>query len=231
MTELHFKSKELEVMLEPVCLRVLERFQLPARRLLCFFDDADPPCFAQRFGGRYRGFHLRVIGSGYVPPYIQRLFFDSLGGIAFDNLIYLPGRTCAIEAGAVITFAHELEHFVQYATLYKVWVANTILYQYLPSFEPTTTAKAWNIPHEQDAMIVSKRVAETVIGTDAVCAHVAARIAAKDDESYWRYFRGLSSQASFDLVAETIPWVDKYRTHLLRIQQSDVDFSEDKWWS
>jgi hypothetical protein len=84
----------------------------------------------------------------------------------------------------VITFVHELEHFVQYATLYKVWVVNT----------------------------------------------VAARIGAEDDEPYWKYFLGLSSQASFDLVAATIPWFDKYRTHFLRVQQSDVDFSKDKWW-
>jgi hypothetical protein len=47
--ELHFKTNDLKAILEPLCLRVLDHFQLPAHRLLCFFDDVDPPCFAQRF--------------------------------------------------------------------------------------------------------------------------------------------------------------------------------------
>jgi hypothetical protein len=114
---------------------------------------------------------MRVIGSGYFPPYIHRLFFDSIRGIAFDNVVYLPGSTCATETGAVITFSHELQHFVQYGTAYKVWAANTLLYKHLRSFEPATAAQAWNIPYEQDAMIVSKRVAKLVVGTDAVDSH------------------------------------------------------------
>jgi hypothetical protein len=173
---------------------------------------------------------MKVIGSGYFPPYIHRLFFDSIGGIAFDNVIYVPGSTCAIETGALITFSHELQHFVQYGSAYNVWAANTILYQHLRSFEPATTAKAWNIPHEQDAMIVSKRVVESVVGTDVVDSHATSRINAQDDALYWVFFQSLSSRSSFDLTAETIPWVDKYRTQLLQLQQHEVDFSKPDWW-
>ncbi len=124
------------------------------------------------------------------------------------------GGTCAVQTGALITFAHELQHFVQYGSAYKVLVTNTLLSRHLPSFEPGNTAKAWNIPHEQDAIIVSKRVAEAVIGADAVGTYVASRIAAEDDVLCWKYFQCLSSTDSFDLVAQTIPWVERYRPQL-----------------
>ncbi|HEV8039246.1 MAG TPA: hypothetical protein VGP62_10320 [Bryobacteraceae bacterium] len=154
------KTKDLKAILEPLCSRVLEHFQLPAQRLLCFFDDVDPLWFTQYFPSACRGFHAPVIGTGYISHDIQRLFFDSLGNIVFDNVIYLPSRTFTTETGAVITFSHELQHFVQYGTAYKAWAASTLLCKHLRTFEPATTAQAWNIPHEQDAMIVSKRIAE-----------------------------------------------------------------------
>ncbi len=228
MADLYFRTEALKVRLEAHCLRVLEHFELPALKLLCFFDDENPQCFAVL--GPYRGFQMPVKGSGYFPPYIRRLFFDSRGGIAFDNVIYVPGSTSAFTTGTVITFAHELEHFVQYGTAYKVWVSNTLLYKHLPTFEPTTTAKAWDIPHEQDAMIVSKRVAGVVVGTDVVSAYAASRIADNDDVLYWKYFEGLPSAGSFGLLTETIPWVDRYRPQLIGLRQSEVDFSKVEWW-
>jgi hypothetical protein len=173
---------------------------------------------------------MRVEGSGRFPPYIERLFFDSSGGLAFDNVIYLRGSTCTTGTGAVITFAHELQHFMQCENAHKVYVANTLLYKHLPSFEPGHATNPWDIPHEQDAMMVSKRVAEAVVGPDAVSSHAVSRIAAEDDVLYWKYFQGLSRPASFDLLEQTIPWVDKYRAQLLRLQQSEVDFSKPEWW-
>lgn len=227
---LHFKTDDLRATLDPLCQRVLEQFRLPAHGLLCFFDDEDPPCFEQRFGRGYRGFHMRVGGSGHFPPYIERLFFDSRGGRAFDDVIYLRGSTCTTGTGAVITFAHELQHFMQCENAHKVSVANTLLYKHLPSFEPEKGKHPWDIPHEQDAMIVSKRVAVAVVGPDAVSIHAASRIAAEDDVLYWKYFQGLSPSASFDLLGETILLVDKYRTQLLRLKQAEVDFSKPEWW-
>jgi hypothetical protein len=37
-----FKTNDLKTKLDADCLRVLENFELPAQRLLCFFDDEDP---------------------------------------------------------------------------------------------------------------------------------------------------------------------------------------------
>jgi hypothetical protein len=230
MAALRFKTNNLAGTLDPLCQSVLKHFQLPSLRLLCFFDDDNPPCLEQEIGATYRGLHVRLKGSGTWPSYIQQLFLDSRGGLAFDNVIYLPGRTCAAEAGAVITFAHELEHFVQFGGVYKVLVANQLLYQHLPSLDPANTAKAWNIPHEQDAMIISKRVAEAVLGPEVVSKHAESRIAAQDDPLYWEYFQSLNADVSFDLLDQTIPWVNKFRPQLLGLQQSTVDFSQSEWW-
>jgi hypothetical protein len=228
MVTMRFKTNDLKALLEPLLQRVLEYFRVPALRVLCFFDDENPLCFEPWFGTEYRGFHVPVTGSGGFPPYIEQLFFDSYDG--FDNVIYLPGRTCAAEVGTVITFAHELQHFVQHGSGYKVLEANNLLRINLPDFDPASTAKVWNIPHETNAMIVSRRVAEGVLGTEVVSKHAGSSIAAQDDVGYWEYFLSLSPQISFDLLAETIPWVDRYRPQLLTLQQSKVDFSQSDWW-
>ncbi len=223
-----FKTKDLRTTLEADCLRVLEHFELPAHRLLCFFDDEDPPCFAQRFPGGYRGFHMPVRGSGYFPPYVT--FLDSDGDLAFDNVIYLRGRTCAVRTSAIITFAHELQHFVQYGQAQKVFAANVLLYHHMRAFDPTSELEAWDIPHERDAMTVSKRVADAVIGPEAVSVYARSQIDAEIDPHYWEYFQGLSSSLQIDLLRETRPLVEKYRPKLLGLNQTRVDFSAPEWW-
>lgn len=227
---LRFKSNDLRTTLEPPCLHVLQQFQFPDRRLICFFDDEDPACFARRFGSGYRGLHTPVKGSGYFPPYISRYFFDPSGGFAFDNVIYLRGSTCRVQAGAVITFAHELQHFVQYGCSYKALVANTLLYGHLPKFDPVHGLQAWDIPHEREAMIVSKRVAEATIGRDAVIGHASSQIAAASDAGYWQCFQSLSSASPFDLLAETKKLVEQYRRQLRGLNQKEIDFSKPDWY-
>jgi len=79
-------------------------------------------------------------------------------------------------------------------------------------------------------MIISKRVAEAVLGPEVVSKHAESRIAAQDDPLYWEYFQSLNADVSFDLLDQTIPWVNKFRPHLLGLQQSTVDFSQSEWW-
>jgi hypothetical protein len=225
----HFKTNSLKVTLEPRYFSVLKYFDLSAPRLLCFFDDENPPCFARRFPSGYRGFCMRVKNGGDLPPYIDQLFFDR-GAIAFDRVIYIPGSTCATETGFVITFAHELQHFKQEAREYKALVANRLLCQHLRTFEPLTSAKPWNLPHEHGAMSFSKYVAEAVLGVGVVSDYAASRISNGDDALYWEYFQGLAPQASFDLLQPTIPLVNKYCAQLCKLQQSEVDFSKSEWW-
>jgi hypothetical protein len=119
---------------------------------------------------------------------------------------------------------------VQHGSANKVLVANNLLSENLLVFDPDSPAKAWHIPYEQDAMLVSKRVAEAVLGTEVVSQHVASRIAAEDDLLYWQYFQTLSADSPFNLLAETIPWVDKYLPQLQALEQTKVDFSHAEWW-
>jgi hypothetical protein len=227
--KLQFNSNDGRVVLELASQRVLEHFQLPTLRLLCFFDDQDPPCFAQRFGAKYRGFHTPVRGSGFMPDYLSRHFFMN-GDFAFDNVVYLRGATCATQVGAVITFAHELQHVMQYGNANKVLAANNLLFQHLPEIDPTSGLRAWDIPHEHDAMLVSKRIGEAVLGKDAVLEHANSQIAAGCDAGYWECFLVLSTSATFDLLKETDSLVQRYRPQLCRLRQTEVDFAQCDWW-
>ena len=40
----------------------------------------------------------------------------------------------------------------------------------------------------------------------------------------------MSNSTPFDLLAETKPWVEKYKVDLEKIKQSEVDFTQNEWW-
>jgi hypothetical protein len=225
-----FKNTDLEHNLRSASEQVLQRFKLPSLRLLCFFDDESPEQFDDLMGPQHCGFHTPVIGSGNLwPEYVDELFIDSRGNFVYDNVIYLNGRTTASVPGTVITLAHELQHFIQYANARTVWRANSLVYAVLRD-GPPTAIKAWDIPFEKDTMRVSKRVADEILGADAVEAYADAQIAAGNHDEKWKFFRDVSYSTPFDLLAETKPWVETYRTELLKIPQSDVNFRQSEWW-
>src|SRR5580658_2464159 len=87
---------------------------LPPLRLLCFFDDLNPVEFD--FMGQFCcGFHTTVIGNGLSwPSYLDDLLISSTGDFAFDNVVFVNGRTCSSLPGTVITLAHELQHLIQF---------------------------------------------------------------------------------------------------------------------
>jgi len=199
--------------------------------VLCYFDDENPVHFDRIIGSRYCGFQTRIIGSGSDwPEYVKDLFYEPTGDFAFDNVIYINGRTSLGLASTIITLAHEVQHFMQYGYSRKVWMANTLIYQLLRQ-GPPTQIKAWDIPSEHDAISVSKRVAEELIGAESLAAYADAQIAAQNDPEKWKFFRDLSVSTPFDLLAQTKPWVAKYREHLIGIQQRDVDFAQGEWWN
>src|SRR5713226_337826 len=152
-----FKTPELEGSRRFACERVLEHFKLPPYRLLCFFDDENPVDFDHEIGASYCGLHSPIIGSGLLwPPYVDTHFYDSTGEFVYENVIYINGRTTSTLPDTVITLAHELQHFVQFGFMRKVWRANTFIYNVLRD-GPPTTIKAWDLPLEIDTMAVSKR--------------------------------------------------------------------------
>ena len=119
---------------QAVAQRVLDEFGngLPALRLLAFFDDQDWQGFREELGHTNRGVHFPVKPDSRFPNWPQYLYrlvsvWPEPNGYldlndpeswrpvkAFDSVIYLYDSTCAGEVGQVMTFSHELQHFVQY---------------------------------------------------------------------------------------------------------------------
>ena len=81
--------------------------------------------------------------------------------------------------------------------------ANTLLYQNLLSFDPTLDAKPWDIPAEREAMIVSKSVAESLMGQRAVMQFAEAQIAANNDVEKWKFFMSLTPSDTCNLIEGT----------------------------
>ncbi len=258
---LYVKAQDPEVRAnrEKVCRRVRDYFghQLQIHsglKVLCFFDDEDlaslrrdPPL---GFGRANRGLHERVRGGiSHWPEYVQELLaVDDPDSFAitwpFSSLIYLHGSTCETEIGMTITFAHELQHFMQYAGRRRLWAANMLLMNLEKYFPYRTDFKfLWEIPIEIEARVVAKQAAETLFGGERVRQYVDARVGNPvnaDDAKDWEFFRGLRSSDSYDLLIETKKLVQRYEPLLRKLQEhrdlqrdpdfSTLDFAKAQWW-
>ena len=228
---------------EDAAQRVIEHFakRLPDRRLLCFFDDEDWHALKQEAGAANRGCYspVRPGGLGWPPDYLSEcLVVDSQ--FAFDDLVYLHGSTCECELGLTMTFAHELQHFVQHSILPTVWAANAVAAYTLRSLDSydieALRLRSCDIPHEREARIVAKRAAENLFGTDAVNQYIDAKIAERvneQDVADWECIRGLVASTPYDLTRETklfFPRLAAFRPRLERsfryLRQSDPRFND-----
>jgi hypothetical protein len=242
----HFDNPAHEATLKPLCLEVEKHFTLPARRLYRYFagsDDyqlrQDPPIGV---GAYYRGFHVPRSGRQGLPMYLQECFFcpleqfadvvvsSSTEMAAFDNLIYIRESTCRDVTGCATSYAHELQHFVQYGHTPKLWRVNGALYDNLASFD--RTALATDIPSEREAEIISKRVAERVFGADAVRAFAEKQVQLMEDagaqsqKGKWVFFRDVPSSTNYDLLADTKRLVEKYKGLI----DFGIDVNKPEWW-
>jgi hypothetical protein len=236
-------STENEAKLKPLCLEVEKHFQLPAHRLYRYFARTDdlslegPP---MRLGRHYRGFHAPLSDRIGLPKYLFDCFFHPLDNfpepvpfeemVAFDNLIFIRQSTCLDVTGCVTTYAHELQHFMQHGHTPRLAAVNSDLYCQLKPIEPT--AVTTDVPHEREANIVSKRVAEAVCGVDAVRAFAEEQIrfmeqvGEPEQMARWVFFRDVPSAIRYDLLEATLPLVERYRTRI----KFRVDVNEPGWW-
>ncbi len=166
---------------EAAAKRVITQFgdQIPDRKLLCFFDDEDWKDFRDRFGIANRGFY-RQLSEGPLmswPRYLQNhIFVQNLQAppwrqLAFDHVTYLYGSTCSDEVGMTMTFAHELQHFIQRSNGIHMWAANSSAAWLDKTTLAATGLRPCDIPHEREARIVSKRTAEQLFGA-ATCDEI-----------------------------------------------------------
>jgi hypothetical protein len=236
-------SVENEIRLKPLCQQVEAHFKLPDRRLCRYFAVEEDEELMD-IGKYYRGFHTSYSTDKrrkLLPPHLRNCFFRPPDETFvrpvrdFDSLIYIRASTCTDTTGFVTTYAHELQHFVQEGTLPRLSLVNEVLYQNLKSLEPK--AITTDIPNERDANIVSKRVAESVCGVEAVSKFAEERIAvmekageqdraARDERDRWIFFRDVPSSTEYDYLAHTLRLVEKYRTVL----DFEIDLNQPKWW-
>jgi len=226
--------------LKPLCQRVESYFKLPSKRLYRYFAVKDDTYLAGVMGRHFRGFHIPLAGRNDLPDYLRDCFFVPFEKfdqsmtfeqmVAFDNLIYIRRETCSDTIGCVITYAHELQHFTQHGYTPRLWAVNTALYNDLEAFD--ATAAPIDIPHEREANIIAKRVAEEILGVEAVRKYAEEQIKlmeAADEPAQaarWKFFRDVPSFTKYDLLAATVPFVEKYKGRI----DFRVDVSHPEWW-
>jgi hypothetical protein len=226
---LQFKSEDLRHRLEPLCRAVLSQFRLPALRLLCYFDDEGPVASCRGSHMSFHGIHIPTKGSGDDLPHYVTQQFREFDEFVFDNVIYIP-ESCYSrnEVGFVIIFAHELRHFIQWAENSQLYRANTY---YLRDFEHAPEIRVWHVPYEFDAMMVSKNVAENVLGAKAVEEFINAQLRGGDSakKDLWEFYRGLSTSTPSNWSAQTISLVERNIDRFRALEQNEVDFTKDEW--
>ncbi len=215
-TEVASDDANIKTRRETLAQRVLQEFGsgLPDLSLLAFFDDKDWFGFKSR-GKENRGLYAPIKNDTFKepwPPRLERMVLvdDPLTLAqkpAFDHVIYLHGSTCNDEVGLVMSFSHELQHFVQYGFHRRLWAENLLLPRLPAEVFDIDTGISWpDIPTEREARIVAKTIAENLCGSLAVSKYIDRRISENltvRDVKDWRVIRELDSSSPYDLAQET----------------------------
>jgi hypothetical protein len=219
---------------------------VPDLRLLAFLDDHDCEALKREIGKANRGLYKPLkSGAGGIngwylfPQDVQEAVFAaepplySVRKMA-DHLIYLHGGTCANLTSLVMTFAHELQHFVQHGKNPELWAASTVLFSFEKDFYKKAALRVFDIPIEFEARIVSKRIAVTLCGAESVNSYIENRIAeaiTPEDVEDWQFVRDLKIQ-SIDLMAlskQTFRRLLPYRQqieHALDLARDEPEFKQ-----
>jgi hypothetical protein len=233
---------------EAVAQSVLREFRsgLPDLELLAFLDDQDWDDLKRDYGPANRGCYAPIKQNRPTeawPLRMTNLIFVPVGDSSpwltkrvFDHGIYLHGSTCADETGLTLTFAHELQHFVQYGFNRRLWAEGRLI-PHLPKEVFDITGLNWpDIPHEREARIVAKRVGLELCGADAVKQYIDRRISEKATESDvkdWRFSQHLDPSIPYDLSAETKRIFQRLRPYrqalenVLRAMNGNPDYKDD----
>lgn len=216
-----------ESTLRPLCEQVDKHFPLPTDRHYRFFAATQDVHLAYKIGRYYRGFQVPTSGSDEVSRYVLGRYLPP-GSMNYLHLVYIRDITCVDPTGCVVTYAHELQHIVQYG-FPKLVKANSTLREALTTFEPMPTEI--DLPAEADANIVSKRVAEVICGVDAVREFGEERVRfmlkAGDREQVvrWNFFLDTPSSTAYDFEKETLKLVEKYRGRV----GFEMDINKPDW--
>jgi hypothetical protein len=200
---------------------------LPRARLLCFFDSEDCWAFKDEiigFGKANRGMSVPISKPSSLrgwPDEIISIIYPSWSlhdnNRAFDFVTYLHDSTCEDSVALTMTFAHELQHFIQWGTMLAVFQANEAFRA--RRLKSGDGFDSHELPIEKDTRIVAKRVAIRIHGREAVDQYIARNIANPvndGDRRNWTFIDGLDVSKPYDLEVETKLFGDKLESHLAR---------------
>jgi hypothetical protein len=230
--ELIFLDDSKKTELESACKEVLKYFKLPEQKLIAIFDDKERQeftVFTPKLGSEFCGFfRADLYGMRPCPQDIlNQLWSDQGREWRCDVFIYLRSRTCQSPTGVAITFAHELQHFMQYGFSRKVWQASRDLQCVVSGFP-------WDFPHEREALIVSRSKAEEVCERDEVLRYAEAQRKLGSDSEKWEFFLGPETEKPFNFLQATIPLVNQHKEALKERfplnGEERPDYAKENWW-
>jgi len=200
-----------------VCHRVLDYFRLRLSELslFCYVDDEtiDDADFEKekdiRLGENTRGIFyddVRIsLETGFppLPSYVEDYLQESLP-VPFNQLIYVHGCACEPEVSLMLTFSHELQHFLQYKNERQAFCNDQLLRGKLQNW--------LNHPSEHEAMLVSKQAATALCDEKTVDQYIQSRIEIFENERMrWNFIRDLSLAEKYDFPNQVNKLVVKYR--------------------
>jgi hypothetical protein len=199
-------------------LKVIEFFgeTLPNLRLKVLLDSADWPAMkahGEENRGAFHPVHESVYrGTGWperlreelttVDREAWRLVYKC------EAAVYLHDSTCQQIDMLMMTLAHELQHFIQYARYRQVWAYNTLVTQLHKNTIAAWKLTVHDIPIEREARIVAKRVSEAILGPEATAAYIDSRISSgynDRDIADWKWIKEIdtSPDNEYDCTIET----------------------------
>ncbi len=214
----------------------MQNLRVPrSRRVLCFFagDDALRWGFSENRGRYYEQIELEK------QPEKIRIVATPL---SVDSLIVIFESAWKSDLGATMTFAHELQHFLQSSNEPKLWTMDRLL-QWLPKEAYDDLKHGWKTPCDTEARVVAKRVALAlhVFDKDSVDKYIAERIqnaaGSPGEKENWESVRSIDP-STYSLAKETRSLIHRYKPRLKRIQQltelaqlpcATVDLDCDYW--
>jgi hypothetical protein len=256
------ENKEREKQLMPLCLAVWNEFELSSERIYVYVAQTEEFDFTEPRSLNYQGKYFRGIQIGSedfhnLPPHMLKCVYRPItefmdddvsleDTLAYENFVYIRNGTCTESVGFVLTLAHELQHVTQRCKTRKILSANSLLFHNLAkTLDPYTTLTAIDIPSEQDANIVSKRIGEKIFGPELVRKYADSQIKSFEDMSRyghsgahaelirWQFFQRCDSSVPYDLQAKTIPFFEQYKAKITvaLAKNYGLDISQEQWWA
>lgn len=131
----------------------------------------------------------------------------------YTGMILLYGSTCETDIGLTLTFAHELQHFLQYTNEKSLWVMNKLLI----GLHNEEFKVWWDFPIEIEARTTAKKVAECLFGAEPVRGYIQERIKAHitdNDVEDWKFIQSIDTAISYSLEKCTRLLVQRHRKQL-----------------